>query len=199
MTNKPYDDVRGKMYKDDGTMPDSEVNVESNKLAFVEGSADLNAEPEFDPAITEDPANHPASTREGDPKSVVDDTVRRSHRKTSLPSRLKDYELQAKVKLSKTWQSLKHPQNSSIPSKPDRAHIYTISGAIQLEYFSEDYDEELEMEPRPERTREITPPLRTRSPRVRRQCERIVGFVEEACFPHPERGILKQIRRNVDG
>ncbi|GKG07828.1 hypothetical protein Tco_0333660, partial [Tanacetum coccineum] len=63
MTNEPYDDVRDKMSKDDGTMPDSEVNVEYNNLAFVEGSADLNAEPEFDPAITKDPANHLASTR----------------------------------------------------------------------------------------------------------------------------------------
>ncbi|GKB31339.1 hypothetical protein Tco_0870740 [Tanacetum coccineum] len=34
-------------------------------------------------------------------------------------------------RLSKTWQSFKHPKNSSIPSKPDRAHICTISGAIQ--------------------------------------------------------------------
>ncbi|GJR38512.1 hypothetical protein Tco_1214196 [Tanacetum coccineum] len=38
----------------------------------------------------------------------------------------------------------------------------------ELEYFSEDYDEKLEMEPRPERTREVTPLLRTRSPRVHR-------------------------------
>nr|GEY75512.1 hypothetical protein [Tanacetum cinerariifolium] len=44
--------------------------------------------------------------------------------------------------------------------------------------FSEDYDEDLEMELRPERTREVTPPLRTRSPRVRRQRERVVGFEE---------------------
>ncbi|GJS23743.1 putative nucleotidyltransferase, ribonuclease H [Tanacetum coccineum] len=42
----------------------------------------------------------------------------------------------------------------------------------KLEYFSEDYDEELEMEPRPEQTKEVTPPLRTRSPRVHRQRER---------------------------
>ncbi|GKC60248.1 hypothetical protein Tco_1087846 [Tanacetum coccineum] len=56
-----------------------------------------------------------------------------------------------------------------------------------------DYDEELEMEPRPERTREITPPLRTRSPRVRRQCERIVWFEEAS---NRERSI---IRRNVKG
>ncbi|GKC54015.1 hypothetical protein Tco_1076760 [Tanacetum coccineum] len=48
----------------------------------------------------------------------------------------------------------------------------------KLEYFSEDYDEEREMEPRPGRTREVTPPLRTRSPRVRRQRERVVGFEE---------------------
>ncbi|GJT06628.1 putative reverse transcriptase domain-containing protein [Tanacetum coccineum] len=71
------------------------------------------------------------------------------------------------LKLSKTWQSLKHPKNSSIPSKPDRAHIYTISGAIHRE-----------MELRPERTKEVTPPLRTRSPKVRRQHERVVGFEE---------------------
>ncbi|GJT98960.1 reverse transcriptase domain-containing protein [Tanacetum coccineum] len=48
----------------------------------------------------------------------------------------------------------------------------------KLKYFSEDYDEEHEMEPRPERTREVTPPLHTRSPRVRRQHERVVGFEE---------------------
>nr|GFC15317.1 reverse transcriptase domain-containing protein [Tanacetum cinerariifolium] len=49
------------------------------------------------------------------------------------------------------------------------------------------------MEPRPDRTREVTPPLHTRSPRVRRQRERIVGF-EEA--PNKERS---RIRRNVEG
>ncbi|GJV29964.1 hypothetical protein Tco_1386412 [Tanacetum coccineum] len=49
---------------------------------------------------------------------------------------------------------------------------------MELEYFSEDYDEEREIEPRPERTRKVTPPLRTRSPRVRRQRERVVGFEE---------------------
>ncbi|GJX11313.1 reverse transcriptase domain-containing protein [Tanacetum coccineum] len=42
---------------------------------------------------------------------------------------------------------------------------------IKLEYLSEDYDEELEMEPRPERTTEVTPPLRTRSPRGNRPSE----------------------------
>ncbi|GJX60489.1 hypothetical protein Tco_0291879 [Tanacetum coccineum] len=34
---------------------------------------------------------------------------------------------------------------------------------IELKYFREDYDEEREMEPRPKRTKEVTPPLRTRS------------------------------------
>nr|GEV17086.1 reverse transcriptase domain-containing protein [Tanacetum cinerariifolium] len=47
-----------------------------------------------------------------------------------------------------------------------------------LEYFSEDYDKELEMEPRPEPNREATPTLRLRSPVVRRQRERIIGFEE---------------------
>ncbi|GJS30557.1 reverse transcriptase domain-containing protein [Tanacetum coccineum] len=48
----------------------------------------------------------------------------------------------------------------------------------ELEYFSEDYDEEREMEPRPGPTREATPSLRPRSPRVLRQRERVLGFKE---------------------
>ncbi|GKG04721.1 hypothetical protein Tco_0315108, partial [Tanacetum coccineum] len=63
----------------------------------------------------------------------------------------------------------------------------------ELEYFSEDYDKEREMEPRPERTREVTPPLRTRSPMVHRQRERVVGF-EEA--PNREGS---RTRRNNEG
>nr|GEZ83451.1 RNA-directed DNA polymerase [Tanacetum cinerariifolium] len=46
----------------------------------------------------------------------------------------------------------------------------------ELEYFSEDYDKEQEMEPRPKPTRSATPPLRVASPRIRRQGKRIVGF-----------------------
>ncbi|GJW53457.1 hypothetical protein Tco_0097542 [Tanacetum coccineum] len=46
----------------------------------------------------------------------------------------------------------------------------------ELEYFSEDYDEEREMEPRPEPTRAATPPLRVGSPRPRRGGERTMGF-----------------------
>ncbi|GKA68392.1 hypothetical protein Tco_0768309 [Tanacetum coccineum] len=59
--------------------------------------------------------------------------------------------------LSQVIQNLEIPQasqNSLILSKPDSTHICTISGAIR------------------------TPPLRTRSPRVRRQHERVVGFEE---------------------
>nr|GEW28125.1 hypothetical protein [Tanacetum cinerariifolium] len=48
----------------------------------------------------------------------------------------------------------------------------------KLEYFSEEYDEEREMEPRPETNREATPTLRPRSPMVRKQRERVVGFKE---------------------
>ncbi|GKB92655.1 hypothetical protein Tco_0964927 [Tanacetum coccineum] len=64
---------------------------------------------------------------------------------------------------------------------------------IELEYFSEDYDEELEMEPRTEQARKVTPPLRTRSPRAYRQCERVVGFKETS---NRERG---RIRGNTEG
>ncbi|GJR75239.1 hypothetical protein Tco_0087604 [Tanacetum coccineum] len=41
----------------------------------------------------------------------------------------------------------------------------------ELEYFSKDYYEEREMEPRPEPTRAATPPLRVASPRIRRRGE----------------------------
>ncbi|GKB30083.1 hypothetical protein Tco_0869484 [Tanacetum coccineum] len=59
-----------------------------------------------------------------------------------------------------------------------RVEIRNEDLRTELEYFSKDYDEEHEMEPRPERTREVTPPLRIRSPRVRRLHERVVGFKE---------------------
>ncbi|GKD08198.1 hypothetical protein Tco_1187883 [Tanacetum coccineum] len=62
-----------------------------------------------------------------------------------------------------------------------------------LEYFNEDYDEEREMEPRPEPNREATPTLRLRSPVVRRQRERVVGF-EEAPNREGSRG-----GRNAEG
>nr|GEW30369.1 hypothetical protein [Tanacetum cinerariifolium] len=45
----------------------------------------------------------------------------------------------------------------------------------QLEYFSEDYDEERDMKPRPEPTRAATPPLRVASPRILRRRERTMG------------------------
>ncbi|GJY53729.1 hypothetical protein Tco_0445393 [Tanacetum coccineum] len=46
----------------------------------------------------------------------------------------------------------------------------------EMGYFNEEYDEEREMEPRLEQNRVTTPPLRMRSPRVRRQRERVVGI-----------------------
>ncbi|GKD74696.1 hypothetical protein Tco_1332978, partial [Tanacetum coccineum] len=59
-----------------------------------------------------------------------------------------------------------------------RRHIRNEELRTELGYRSKDYDEQREMESRPERTREVTLPLRTRSPRVRRQHERVVGFEE---------------------
>nr|GEY81031.1 reverse transcriptase domain-containing protein [Tanacetum cinerariifolium] len=79
-------------------------------------------------------------------------------------------------RLFKAWQLNNHKKNSSISSKPDRAYICTISGAFQ--YFSEDYDEEKEMEPRSGPARAVTPPLQAASPRVRRRRERVVRFEE---------------------
>nr|GEU75396.1 putative reverse transcriptase domain, ribonuclease H-like domain protein [Tanacetum cinerariifolium] len=63
----------------------------------------------------------------------------------------------------------------------------------KLEYFSEDYDEEREMEPRPKPNREATPTLRPRSPMVCRQRERIMGFEEAPNREGSRRG------RNAEG
>ncbi|GJS20948.1 reverse transcriptase domain-containing protein [Tanacetum coccineum] len=63
----------------------------------------------------------------------------------------------------------------------------------KLEYFIEDYDEEREMEPRPEPRRKATPVLRLRSSRLCRQRERVVGF-EDA--PNREGNRRK---RNAEG
>ncbi|GJT15654.1 reverse transcriptase domain-containing protein [Tanacetum coccineum] len=74
-----------------------------------------------------------------------------------------------------------------------RRQIRSKDLRTELGYFSEKYDKEREMEPRPEQNKETTPPLRTRSPRVRRQRERVVGF-EEAPSREGSR-----IERNVEG
>ncbi|GKD98651.1 hypothetical protein Tco_1382548 [Tanacetum coccineum] len=148
-------------------------------------------------------------------------------------------------RLFKAWQLNNHSKNSSISSKPDHAHICTISGAIrgreitsppgflampttatmfaattpenmplayrvststnpnpirnndlrtELEYFSEDYDEEREMEPRLEPVRAATTPLRAMSPRVHRRRERVVGFEETQ-----NKGEIRVERNNEGG
>ncbi|GJT40622.1 hypothetical protein Tco_0940487 [Tanacetum coccineum] len=58
-----------------------------------------------------------------------------------------------------------------------------------LECFSEDYDEEREMEPRPEPNREATPTLQPRSLVVRRQHERVVRFEEAPNREDENRGV----------
>nr|GEV09100.1 hypothetical protein [Tanacetum cinerariifolium] len=62
----------------------------------------------------------------------------------------------------------------------------------KLEYFSKDYDEEREMEPRPGPARAVTPPLRAASHRVCRRRERVVG--EET----QNRG-ESRVKRNIRG
>ncbi|GJU78607.1 hypothetical protein Tco_1275677 [Tanacetum coccineum] len=63
----------------------------------------------------------------------------------------------------------------------------------ELEYFSEDYDEEREMEPRPEPNREATPTLQPMYHVVRRQRERVVGFEDAPNREGSKRG------RNTEG
>ncbi|GJV54899.1 hypothetical protein Tco_1455904 [Tanacetum coccineum] len=63
----------------------------------------------------------------------------------------------------------------------------------ELKYFSEDYDEEREMEPRPEPRREATPILQLSSFMVRRQRERVMGFEDAPNREGNRRG------RNAEG
>ncbi|GKE03265.1 hypothetical protein Tco_1395283 [Tanacetum coccineum] len=60
----------------------------------------------------------------------------------------------------------------------ERPLVTTTVFAATTPGNTEGCDEEFEMEPRPERAREVTPPLRMRSPRARRQRERLVRFKE---------------------
>ncbi|GJY66358.1 hypothetical protein Tco_0468596 [Tanacetum coccineum] len=57
-----------------------------------------------------------------------------------------------------------------------RKQIHNKDLRTELEYLSEEYDEEKEMEPRHVCIRETTPVLYTRSPRARRQREMVVEF-----------------------
>ncbi|GJW05354.1 hypothetical protein Tco_1564210 [Tanacetum coccineum] len=63
----------------------------------------------------------------------------------------------------------------------------------ELEYFSVDFDEEREMEPRPIRIRETTLVLCARSSRARRQRERVVSFED---VPNRDGG---RVERNSKG
>ncbi|GKF07285.1 hypothetical protein Tco_0041509 [Tanacetum coccineum] len=64
---------------------------------------------------------------------------------------------------------------------------------IKLKYFSEEYDKEREMEPRPTRVEEATPILQAASSRVQRQKERVVEFKDA---PNKERS---RVERNDEG
>nr|GEX10815.1 hypothetical protein [Tanacetum cinerariifolium] len=59
-----------------------------------------------------------------------------------------------------------------------QSHIRNNDLRTELEYFSGDYDEEREMEPRPGPARAVTPPLQAVSPKIRKRSERVVGFEE---------------------
>ncbi|GKE78481.1 hypothetical protein Tco_1544601, partial [Tanacetum coccineum] len=63
----------------------------------------------------------------------------------------------------------------------------------ELDYYSEEHDEEREMEPRLAYVREATHVLRTGSPRVRRHGGRVIEF-EEA----PNRDVSR-VERESDG
>ncbi|GJT78207.1 reverse transcriptase domain-containing protein [Tanacetum coccineum] len=74
-----------------------------------------------------------------------------------------------------------------------RRQIHNEDLRTELEYFSEDYDEEREMEPRPDPHREATLTLWFRSPGVRRQQERVEGFKDAPSREGNRRG------RNAEG
>ncbi|GJW42084.1 hypothetical protein Tco_0070883 [Tanacetum coccineum] len=62
--------------------------------------------------------------------------------------------------------------HAKAPNPSRRRQIRNEELRTELEYFIEDH----EMEPRLERTMEVTPPLHTRSPKVCRQREMVVEF-----------------------
>ncbi|GJT12409.1 reverse transcriptase domain-containing protein [Tanacetum coccineum] len=74
-----------------------------------------------------------------------------------------------------------------------RRQMHNNDLRTKLEYFSEDYDKEQEMEPRPEPTRATTPPLRVASPKIRRRGKRTVGF--EGAQSRGE----SRVERNTEG
>ncbi|GJU98780.1 reverse transcriptase domain-containing protein [Tanacetum coccineum] len=82
---------------------------------------------------------------------------------------------------------------------PAKIEIVNDEGRYAMKTFelnsntSVDYDEERKMEPRPEPRMEATPTLRLRSPGVRRQRERVVGFEDAPNRERNRRG------RNVEG
>ncbi|GJS42319.1 hypothetical protein Tco_0567362 [Tanacetum coccineum] len=71
-------------------------------------------------------------------------------------------------------------QNRDRGTQPHESPLKSWDAPTITEYFSEDYDEEREMEPIPEPTRAATSPLRIASPRNRRWMKRKVGISEEA-------------------
>ncbi|GKB83245.1 hypothetical protein Tco_0950140 [Tanacetum coccineum] len=67
---------------------------------------------------------------------------------------------------------------TTFENTPSAYRASTLANSNPMISPSFDYDEEREMEPRPEPNREATPPLWLRSHVVRRHRERIVGFKE---------------------
>ncbi|GKF02998.1 hypothetical protein Tco_0029921 [Tanacetum coccineum] len=72
--------------------------------------------------------------------------------------------------------------------REQRRQISNEDLRTELEYFSKDYDEEREMELRPEPRREATLTLWLRSPGVRRQRERVVRFEDALSREGNKRG-----------
>ncbi|GJY04733.1 hypothetical protein Tco_0370673 [Tanacetum coccineum] len=59
-----------------------------------------------------------------------------------------------------------------------KRHARNKDVRTELDYYSDEYDEESEMEPRTVRVREATHVLQTRSPRARRHRGRVIEFEE---------------------
>ncbi|GJX95220.1 reverse transcriptase domain-containing protein [Tanacetum coccineum] len=96
-------------------------------------------------------------------------------------------------RLLKAWQLNNHSKNSLISSKPGRAHVCPISGAIRGTATTSLVETNPKMEPRPEPTRAATLPLPVAYPRIRRRGERKVGF--EGAQSRGE----SRVERNTEG
>nr|GEV95470.1 reverse transcriptase domain-containing protein [Tanacetum cinerariifolium] len=91
----------------------------------------------------------------------------------STPPQIPNINISERPPVTTTVFAATTPENT-----PFAYRASTLANPNPMIRYAFDYDEKREMEPRPEPTKESTPPLQLRSPGVCRQQKRVVGFEE---------------------